>query len=138
LPLLRPEARTEVRCIADATRKLVRAAASRRARRHAAAHVECDGANGAHRHHIQRRLAVVSLLAAALAFTRYLIFGQPKPAPMLPPARGGVEVRRVDERETAKVLRRSAGKECVPRAGGGEVERPCELRGIARSGKEGQ
>lgn len=56
---------------------------------------------------------------------------------MLPPPRGGVEVRRVDEREAAKVLRRSSGEECVSCVGRGNVERPCKLRGIARSGEEG-
>jgi hypothetical protein len=56
---------------------------------------------------------------------------------MLPPARGGVEVRWVDDRETAKVLRRCSREECVACAGRGEVERPCKLRGIARSGEEG-
>jgi len=141
LPLLRPEASSEVRRVADATRKLVRAAAGRCARRYAAAHVERDGADGAHRHHVQRRLALIATFAPALTLTltltRYFVLGQAEPAPMLPPARGRVKIRRVDKREIAEVLRWSSGKECVPRAGRGEVELACELRGIARSGKEG-
>jgi hypothetical protein len=140
LPLPRPEASSEVRCVADATRKLVRAAAGRCARRYAAPHVERDGADGAHWHHVQRRLALIAILAPVLPLpiTRYFVLGQAEPAPMLSPARGRVKIRRVDERETAEVLRRRSGKECVPRAGWGEVELACELRGIARSGKEGQ
>jgi hypothetical protein len=57
---------------------------------------------------------------------------------MLPPALGGIEVRRIDERVAAEVLRWSTGEEGMPRASGGEVERPCELGGVARSGEEGQ
>jgi len=130
--------------VADATRELVRASASRCARCHTAAHVERDGAHGARRHHVQQHLALVTvfpffvILALRLILPRYGVLGQPKSAPMLSPARGGVKVRRVDEREAAEVLCRDSGEECVSRARRGEVERPCELRGIAGSGEECQ
>ncbi len=124
--------------VADATRELVRAPASRRAHRYAATHVERDGADGAHRRHVQQRLALVVLLAPAVPFPGFLVLGQPEPAPMLAPARGGIEVQWVDEREAPEVLRRGSGEECVPRTVWGEVERPCELRGITCSGEESQ
>lgn len=57
---------------------------------------------------------------------------------MLPPARGSVKVRRGHEWEAAEVFRWSSGEEGVPCAGWGEVERSCELRGVARSGEESQ
>jgi hypothetical protein len=57
---------------------------------------------------------------------------------MLLPAFGSVEIRRVDEREAAKVLRGSSREEGVTCAGWGEVERACELRGVARPCEEGQ
>ena len=143
MPLLRPEARTEVWRVTDATRKLVRAPASRCARRYTAAHVERDGTHGARRHHVQQHLALVVvspfvILAVPLILPGYVVLGQPKPAPMLSPARGGVKVRRVDEREAAEVLCRNSGEERVWRGGRGEVERSCELRGIAGSGEERQ
>ena len=57
---------------------------------------------------------------------------------MLPPARGCVKVRRGHEREAAEVFRWCSGEEGMPRAGWGEVERLCELRGVACSGEESQ
>jgi hypothetical protein len=71
--------------IADATRELVRAPASRRARRHTAAHVERDGAHGGRRHHVQQHLALVTVspffffffvvVALSLILPGYTVFG---------------------------------------------------------------
>lgn len=118
--------------VADAARELIGATAGRRARNDATVHVERDRTDRARRHHVQQSLVLAHPSA------RRLVFGQPQPAPMLPPTCGCVEVRRVDEREAAEVLRGSSGEEGVTCAGRGEVERPCELRGVARPCEEGQ
>jgi hypothetical protein len=140
LPLLRPEPGTVAGRVSDATGKLVRLPTRGRADRDAAAHVERDGANRAHRHHIHQHpvLLLVFTLVTLLATPRRVILGQSKPAPVLPPARGRVKVRRGDEREAAEVFRWCPGEEGVPRAGWGEVERSCELRGVAGSSEESQ
>ena len=142
LPLLRPEPGAVAGRVANATGKLVRSPARRRADRDAAAHVERDGANRTHRHHIHQQsvplLLLVFTLVALLATPRRFILGKSEPAPVLPPARGRVKVRRGDERESAKVFRWCSGEEGMSRAGWGEVERSCELRGVAGSGEESQ
>jgi hypothetical protein len=70
--------------VTDATRKLVRSSASRRGDCDATAYVERDGANRAHRHHIQEHLVLVlvaiqlfspTLLRRVIIIIIIIIFG---------------------------------------------------------------
>jgi hypothetical protein len=114
--------------VTDATGKLVHLPASGSSDRNATVYIERDGANRAHRHHIQQHL----VLPPTATFPRRIIFEQSEPAPMLPPARG---LLKYDGGTSGRLPRSSAG---VPCAGQGEVERSCELRGVARPGEESQ
>ena len=133
-----------MRRVTDTTRKLVRLPAGRRANSDATAHIERNGSNRTHRHHIQQHLVLIVLIISIVFRTlgpsspRRIIVGQSEPASMLPPTRRGVKVRRVDERKTAEVFRWCPGEEGVPCARWGEVEGSCELRGVACSGEESQ
>jgi hypothetical protein len=114
-------------CITDPTREFVRSPTSGRANRDATAHIERDSSNRTHRHHIQQHFILAVLRVFATAFPRRVIFGKSESASVLPPARGGVKVRWVDEGKATEVLRWGSGEKGVPCAGWGEVERSCEL-----------